>query len=81
MVGQCHRSDQDEFDQTLGGGGRQEGLACSGPWGHEELDMTQQLNNNNNKEITQIVTQLGMKASFLFENKMPEEFKLCTRGD
>ena len=31
---------QHEFVPTLGGSGRQEGLACSGPWGHEELDMT-----------------------------------------
>ena len=36
MVGQCHRSNQHEFDPTHGGSGRPEGLACSGPWGHEE---------------------------------------------
>ena len=36
MAGQCHRSDQHEFDQTPGGSGRQEGLACS--WGHEKSD-------------------------------------------
>ena len=29
---------QHEFDPTLGGSGRQKGLACSGPWGHEEPD-------------------------------------------
>ena len=40
MVGQCNRSYQHEFDPTLGGSGRQEGLACSGPWGHEKLDTT-----------------------------------------
>ena len=40
MVGQCHRSDQHEFDQTPGGSGRQEGLVCSDPWGHEESDTT-----------------------------------------
>ena len=28
------------FDTTPGGSGRQEGLACSGPWGHEESEMT-----------------------------------------
>ena len=44
MVGQCHRSDQHEFDPTQGGSGRQEGL--SGPCGHEESDMTKRLNNN-----------------------------------
>ena len=47
MVGQGHRSDQHDFDPTPGGSGRQEGLACSGPLGHEELD-TQRLNNNTN---------------------------------
>ena len=39
-VGQCHRSDQHELDPTPGGSGRQEGLACSVPWGHEESDTT-----------------------------------------
>ena len=33
-------SDQHEFDPTPGGSGRQVGLACSGPWAHEESDMT-----------------------------------------
>ena len=47
MVGQCHQSDQHEFDPTPGGSGRQEGLACSGPWGPEESDTTKRLNNNN----------------------------------
>uniref|UniRef100_A0A670J490 Uncharacterized protein n=1 Tax=Podarcis muralis TaxID=64176 RepID=A0A670J490_PODMU len=27
---------QHEFGQTAGGSGRQECLACSGPWGHED---------------------------------------------
>ena len=40
MAEQCHRSYQYEFDPTPGGSGRQEGLVCSGPWGHEELDTT-----------------------------------------
>ena len=40
MAGQCHRSSQHEFDSTPGDSGRQEGLACSGPWVHEESDMT-----------------------------------------
>ena len=29
-----------EFDPTPGGSGRQEGLACPGPWGHNESNMT-----------------------------------------
>ena len=48
--GQCHRSNQHEFDPTPGGHGRQEGLVCSGPWGHEESDTTKRLNNNKNSQ-------------------------------
>ena len=40
VVGQYHRSYQHEFDPIPGGSGRQEGLVCSGPWGHEESDTT-----------------------------------------
>ena len=47
MVGQCHRSNQHEFGPALGGSRRQEGLVCSGPWGHKESDTTKRLNNNN----------------------------------
>ena len=38
-----------EFEQTLGDSEGQRSLACYSPWGHKELDMTGQLNNNNNK--------------------------------
>ena len=37
MVGQCHRSYQNEFDTTPGGSGRWEGLACSSPWGSRRV--------------------------------------------
>ena len=30
-----------EFEQILGDGEGQEGLACYSPWGHKELDMTE----------------------------------------
>ena len=50
MVGQCHRSNQHESDTTPGGSGRQEGLACSGPWGHEESDTTKRLNNSKDSQ-------------------------------
>ena len=46
MDGQGHQSDQHEFDPIPGCSGRQEGLASSGPWGHEESDTTKRLNNN-----------------------------------
>ena len=44
MAGQCLQSNQHEADTTPGGRRRQEGLACSGPWGHEESDTTKRLN-------------------------------------
>ena len=33
-----------EFEQALGVGEGQRSLACYSPWGHKELDMTEQLN-------------------------------------
>ena len=44
MVGWHHRPNEYEFEQTLGVGDGQGGLACSSPWGHKELDMTERLN-------------------------------------
>ena len=46
MAGQCQRRDQHELDPILVGSGRQEGLPFSGPWGHEESDMTKRLNDD-----------------------------------
>ena len=45
MVGWHHRLDGHEFEQALGDGKGQGGLACCNPWGGKELDMTEQLNN------------------------------------
>ena len=35
-----------EFEQALGDGERQGGLACCSPWGRKESDTTERLNNN-----------------------------------
>ena len=43
-----HRCNEHELGQTSGDGEEQRSLACPTPWGHKELDMTEQLNNNNN---------------------------------
>ena len=48
MVGWHHQLNGHEFGQTLGDGEGQGSLACCSPWGHEEMDMTEQLNSNNN---------------------------------
>ena len=38
MVGQHHRLNGHELEQTLGDSGGQGSLACCGPWGRKELD-------------------------------------------
>ena len=43
MVGWHHQLDGHEFEQTRGGDDGQGSLACCGPWGHKELDMTEKL--------------------------------------
>ena len=51
MVKHYHRLNGHEFEQTLGDSEGQGSLACCSPWGHKELDMTKQLNNNNKTGI------------------------------
>ena len=46
MVGWHHRLNGHEFEQALGSGEGQGGLACCSPWGCKELDMTKRLNND-----------------------------------
>ena len=54
MVGWHHRLDGHEFEQALGVGEGQGGLACCSPWGNQELDMTEQLiKGNHNSEPQQ----------------------------
>ena len=45
MVGCYYQFNGHEFEQTLGDREGQGSLECYSPWGHEELDMTEQLNN------------------------------------
>ena len=44
MVGWRHQLDGHEFEQTPEVGDGQRSLACCSPWGHKELDTTEQLN-------------------------------------
>ena len=41
MVGWHHRHSGHEFEQALGDGEGQGGLACCSPWSRKELDMTE----------------------------------------
>ena len=44
MVGWHHWLNEHEFEQALGVGDGQGGLACYSPWGHKESDRTEWLN-------------------------------------
>ena len=44
LAGWQHWLNVHEFEQALGIGHGQESLVCCSPWGHKELDMTEQLN-------------------------------------
>ena len=44
MAGRHHRLNGHESEQAPGDGGGQGSQACCSPWGHKELDMTEQLN-------------------------------------
>ena len=50
MVRRHLQLDSCEFEQTPGHGEGQGSRVCCNPWGHKELDMTEQGNNNNNMQ-------------------------------
>ena len=50
MVGWHHRHNEREFEWTPGVGDGQGGLACCGPWGRKESDMTERLNQTEQKQ-------------------------------
>ena len=54
MVGWHHRLGGHEFEQTHRDGEGQGSLVCCSPWGHNELDMSQQLNSNSAILIHQV---------------------------
>ena len=51
MVGWHHQLNGHEFEQAPGGGEGQGSVACYSPWGHKELDTTEQVNNNNSAPL------------------------------
>ena len=51
MAGWHHRLDGHEFEQALGVGDGQGGLAWGGPWGRKESDTTERLNNPNQCQV------------------------------
>ena len=51
MVGRHHWLYGHEFEQALGDGEGQGGLACYSPWGRKESDTVEWLTNNNSKTV------------------------------
>ena len=49
MVGWHHWLNEQEFEQALGDGEGQGSLACCSPWGREDLDTSEQLNNKDER--------------------------------
>ena len=52
-----HQFNGHEFEKTPGGGEGQGGLACCSPWGCQESDTTEQLNNDSNLSGGQCLQQ------------------------
>ena len=52
MVGWHHRLNGHESEQAPGDGEGQRSLVCCSPWGRKELDTTEQLSNNNKRDVT-----------------------------
>ena len=63
MVGWHHRHGGHEFEQALGVGDGEGSLVCCSPWGHQELDMTEQLN------WTLLCLTVGLSFSILLSSK------------
>ena len=55
MAGWHHRLNEHEFEQALGVGDGQRGLACCSPWGCKESDVTERLN------WTELLTEIQVK--------------------
>ena len=50
MVGWHHQFNGHQFEQALGDGKGQGGLACCSPWGCKDSNTTERLNSNNKLE-------------------------------
>ena len=80
VVGWRHWFNGHGFEQTLGDDEGQGSLACCSPWGHKELDMIEQLNN----ERTMRLTTSGLICSLLDLHCLTQDLSLgfsdSTRG-
>ena len=79
MVGWHHRLNGHEFEETLGVGNGQGGLACCSPWGHKESDTTEQLNWTESSSLLAIhlksYLKIILKLLFQLVVLLPQPFK------
>ena len=84
MVGWHHWPNEHEFEQTLGDGEGQGGLACCSPWGRKESDTTERLNDSNKsgREVLVLLRAKGGQESphLLMEKEPSEPTALLPRG-
>ena len=73
IVGWHHRLNGSEFEQAPGDGERQESLVCCSPWGHKELDTTEQLNNAGDSEVKASACNAGDLGSIPGSGRSPGE--------
>ena len=66
MVGWHHSLNGHEFKQVPGDDESQGSLACCSPWGHKELDMTEQLNKNNRVNNKFLISKVYNVSSYLW---------------
>jgi len=80
MAGWHHQLDGHEFEQALGDGEGQGSLACCSPWGHQESDLTEQLNNNRHwpqEPSTQVPRSSWALACYHFHLRRLRHKKNC----
>ena len=63
MVWWHHLLNGHEFEQTPGDSEGQGSQACCSPWGHKELDMTEQLNNSNSLTLMISILEIPVEGS------------------
>ena len=86
MVGWHHQLNGHEFEQAPGVGDGQGGLACYSPWGHKELDTTEQLNLTKKKGGGHVLEPLiaspymNFRVAYAENKNMNRIFKCKTRG-
>ena len=86
MVGWHHQLNGREFEQALGDGDGQGSLVCRSPWGHKELDTTEQQSILNSLRVVEsrisprkykeVTSFLNFRLEMIFVVKEPHPFIL-----